>query len=120
MCIEAKFKVKKGSDHMTTNNKKNNAKKNLFDGKAIAAAMNAYTKALEPISLEEFNEKIKSLDIQRISTAKEEAELEAPQSWEDRKGYAEYCEHKMDLLMKEFSIIDEIYKTLSAYYGGEI
>ena len=53
--------------------------------------MNAYTKALEPISLEEFNEKIKSLDIQRISTAKEEAELEAPQSWEDRKGYAEYC-----------------------------
>ena len=31
---------------MTTNNKKNNAKKNLFDGKAIAAAMNAYTKTL--------------------------------------------------------------------------
>ena len=101
--------------------KKNNSKKvNNGQGKAFAAAMNAYTKALEPMSLQDFNSKIEQLSAEQEEAAKAAASLKAPESYEDREGYAEYCEQKMDLVMKEFAAIDAIYQTLSDYYAGNI
>lgn len=101
--------------------KKNvNGKKVNGSGKAFAQAMAAYTKALEPMSIEDFSTKLKELEEKKIASAKAAAELRAPESVEDREGYARYCERKMELVMAEFEAIDETYKLLSDYYGGNI
>lgn len=101
--------------------KKNNSKKiDYTKGKAFSAAMDAYSKALAPMTVGDFKEEIERLRGEQIEAAKAAAELKAPESYEDRQAYYDYCQDKLDLVMKEMSCVSDIYDLMSNYYGGEI